>query len=198
MDDSSPALALADLRRARRRRRTSDIDVFEALYRSYLTAVLVGVAILLLSGITGDQKITGDALADLKHHAPAVVGLAGAVVVAVGLRSGGRGGPLVIEGADVRHVLLSPVDRTFALRGPAYRQLRFAGFVGAATGAVAGILAMRRLPGTPGYWVAMGALATSLFAVLAIGAAIAMSGNRIGRIPAQAIALLVLGWSVFD
>ena len=51
-------VALVDLRRARRRRRTSDIDVFEALYRSYLTAVLVGLAILLLSGITGDKRVT--------------------------------------------------------------------------------------------------------------------------------------------
>src|SRR5947199_5686988 len=104
----SPALAhaLVDLRRARRRRRTSDIDVFEALYRSYLTAVLVGLAILLLSGITGDKRVTADGIHDVKRNAAALVGLAGAVVVAIGLRSGGRGGPLVIEAADVRHVLL--------------------------------------------------------------------------------------------
>src|SRR5438876_6923522 len=90
----SLALALVDLRRARRRRRTSDIDVFEALYRSYLTAVLVGLAILLLSGITGDKRVDQSALHRVKRDGPAAVGLAGAFVVAVGLRSGGRGGPL--------------------------------------------------------------------------------------------------------
>src|SRR2546423_3035659 len=89
----SPALAhaLVDLRRARRRRRTSEIDVFEALYRSYLTAVLVGMAILLLSGITGDKRVTPDTLDKVKRNGAAVVGLAGAVAVAVGLRSGRRG-----------------------------------------------------------------------------------------------------------
>src|SRR3954469_25211431 len=99
----STAEALVDLRRARRRRRTSDIDVFEALYRSYLTAVLVGVAILQLSGITGDKPVDADNLGKVKQNGPAAVGLAGAFVVAVGLRSGGQGGPLVIEAADVRH-----------------------------------------------------------------------------------------------
>ena len=192
------AETLVDLRRARRRRRTSDIDVFEALYRSYLTAVFVGLVILLLSGITGDKRVDHATLDRVKRNGPAAAGLAGAFVVAVGLRSGGRGGPLVIEAADVRHVLLSPVDRTMALRGPAFRQLRFAGFTGGAAGAAAGILAMRRLPGTPGFWVATGAAAGALIAILAIGAGILMSGNRIGRIPAQFLAVLVLGWSVLD
>src|SRR4051812_14652548 len=98
---------LVDLRRARRRRRTSDVDVFEALYRSYLTAVLVGLAILMLSGLTGDTRLTESALDHVRRDGAAAVGLACAFVVAVGLRSGGRGGPLVIEAADVRHVLLS-------------------------------------------------------------------------------------------
>src|SRR5438067_2027825 len=43
------AETLVDLRHARRRRRTSDIDVFEALYRSYLTAVLVSAAAIPVS-----------------------------------------------------------------------------------------------------------------------------------------------------
>src|SRR5207245_4090746 len=125
-------------------------------------------AILLLSGITGDQRVTAETLDKVKRNGPAVVGLVGAFAVAIGLRSGGRGGPLVIEAADVRHVLLAPIDRSVVMRGPAYRQLRFAGFAGMATGATAGILAMRRLPGTPGFWVAIGAAAGALIAVLAI------------------------------
>src|SRR3954452_23013638 len=142
-----PAAVLADLRRARRRHRTADIDVFEALYRSYLTAILAGVALLLLSGITADERLGKAAVDHVRDRAPAVVGMAAALAVAIGLRSGGRGGPLVIEAADVRHVLLSPVDRGLALRGPAIRQLRFAAFGGAVVGAVGGLLAFRRLPG---------------------------------------------------
>src|SRR5687767_13777617 len=124
------------------------------------------MGILLLSGVTGDERVGGNSLDRVERYGTTVVGLAGAVVVADGLRSGGRGGPLVIEAADVRHVLLSPVDRRLALRGPAYRQLRFAAFVGGAAGAVAGILAMRRLPGTPGFWVATGATAAALVSML--------------------------------
>src|SRR5436305_13833965 len=90
----SNSVALADLRRARRRRRTSDIDVFEALYRSYLTAVLVGLAILMLSGITGDARLATSAVDRVRRDGAAVVGMASALVVAIGLRSGGRGGPL--------------------------------------------------------------------------------------------------------
>ena len=59
-----------------------------------------------------------------------------AFAVALGLRSGSRGGPLALERADVRHVLLAPVDRTTALRAPAIRQLRFLGFVGIVAGGI--------------------------------------------------------------
>src|SRR4051812_32412342 len=152
-----PAAVLADLRRARRRHRAADVDVFEALYRAYLTAILAAIVVLLLSGITGDARVDKESIERIKDNGPAVVGLVGAVVVAIGLRSGGRGGPLVIEAADVRIVLLAPVDRTAALRGPALRQLRFGAFGGMTAGATAGLLAFRRLPGTPGFWVAVGA-----------------------------------------
>src|SRR3954471_17056977 len=149
--------ALAALHQARRRRRAADVDVFEAVYRAYLTAIVLGIGVLLLSGLTGDARLSAAAVERVKRDGPAVVGLVAAVVTAIGLRSGGRGGPLVIEAADVRHVLLSPVDRSVALRGPAFHQLRFAAFTGAAAGASAGVLAMRRLPGTPAFWVASGA-----------------------------------------
>src|SRR5438105_10217010 len=93
--------ALADLRRARRRHRSADVDVFEALYRAYLTAILLGIAVLLLSGVTGDKRLDRAGVERVRRDGAAAVGLAGAVVVAIGLRSGGRGGPLVVEAADV-------------------------------------------------------------------------------------------------
>src|SRR5438067_4847985 len=169
-------VALHDLRRARRRHRAADVDVFEALYRAYLTAILLALAVLLLSGITGDKRFDRAGVDRVGRDGAAAVGLAGAVAVGIGLRSGGRGGPLVIEAADVRLVLLAPVDRTAALRGPAVRQLRFGAFGGLTVGATAGLLAFRRLPGTPGYWVACGAVVGALIAVGAIGAAMVVSG----------------------
>ena len=117
---------LSDLRSARRRRRIADFDPFEALYRAYLTGITLAVAVLVLSALTGDGKVSAAEAARITHHGGPFVGVAVALAFAVGLRSGGRGGPLVIEAADVRHVLLAPVDRSLALRGPAVRQLRFA------------------------------------------------------------------------
>ena len=65
---------------------------------------------------------------------PGWIGVAAAFALALGLRSGSRGGPLALERAEVRHVLLAPVDRTTALRAPAIRQLRFLAFVGLVVG----------------------------------------------------------------
>src|SRR4051794_19715222 len=191
-------VALHDLRRARRRHRAADVDVFEALYRAYLTAILLAMAVLLLSGVTGDQRLDKAGIERAKRDGAAAVGLVGAVAVAIGLRSGGRGGPLVIEAADVRLVLLAPVDRTAALRGPAVRQLRFGAFGGLTAGAVAGLLAFRRLPGTPGYWVACGTAVGALIAVAAIGSALVVSGVRMPKIVANLLALAVIGWSAAD
>jgi hypothetical protein len=193
-----PTDALADLRRARRRHRSADVDVFEALYRAYLTAIVLGIGVLLLSGVTGDRRLGSEGVDRVRRDGGAAVGLAAALAVAIGLRSGGRGGPLVVEAADVRYVLLAPVDRTHALRGPAVRQLRFGAFGGATAGAIAGMLAYRRLPGTPGAWVAWGAAVGALAAVAAIGCAIVVSGTRVHRGVANLLALGVLGWSVAD
>ena len=193
-----PAAVLKDLRAARRRRRIADFDPFEALYRAYLTGITLSIGVLLLSGATGDTKITGTDLQALRLDGGAWVGLAIALAFAVGLRSGGRGGPLVVEAADVRHVLLAPVDRSLALRGPAIRQLRFLLLAGAATGGIAGLLALRRLPGPPAGWVASGAVAVTLAVAGGFGLALVVSGRRLGRWAGGALAILVLGWSGAD
>src|SRR4051794_8405982 len=195
---SSGADVLADLHRARRRQRAADVDAFEALYRAYLTAIVLGIGVLLLSGITGDTKLSASAVERVRRDGPAVVGLAAAMAMAIGMRSGGRCGPLVIEAADVRHVLLSPVDRAVALRGPAFRQLRFAAFSGMVAGAIAGLLALRRLPGTPGLWVACGAATAVVAAVGAVGVGMLLSGTRAPRVLANVLALAVVGWSIAD
>ena len=43
--------------------------------------------------------------------APRPIGLIAALALAAGLRSGSRGGPIALEPAEVRYVLLAPVDR---------------------------------------------------------------------------------------
>ena len=189
---------LADLRRARRRRRTRDFDPFEALYKVYITAVVSGVVVWLLSGVTGDERVDAATVARASSHGPQVVGLVVGVALAVGLRSGGRGGPLVIEAADVRHILLSPLDRAVALRPVAVRLIRFGAFAGAGSGAVAGLLAYRRLPGGFPAWVACGAVVGLLTAAGALCGAMLVSGRRGGRVVGSLAALLVVAWSATD
>ena len=102
-----------------------------------------------------------------------------AVVVALGLRSGSRGGPLALERADVRHVLLAPVDRTTAMQGPAVRQLRFLLFVGSIVGAIGGVLAAHRLPGSGAEWAACGALFGLSTVALGYGTALIASSVKL-------------------
>ncbi|MGI8491411.1 MAG: hypothetical protein ACR2KC_01125, partial [Acidimicrobiales bacterium] len=117
---------------------------------------------------------------------------------AVGRRSGGRGGPLVIEAAEVSHVLMAPVDRGNALRPPAVRQLRFGALVGAGVGAVGGLLAFRRLPGGFPAWVACGAALGALAVLGGLGLALVVSGMRLGRWWGGGLALVVAAWSGAD
>ena len=163
-----------------------------------MTAIVGGVAVWLLSGVTGDHRVGPAALSRTGQHGAQVVGMVIGLAWAVGLRSGGRGGPLVVEAAEVRHVLLAPLDRSVTLRGPAVRQLRFAALAGGGVGAVGGLLAFRRLPGHAAAWVATGAGVGVLAAAGALGLALIVSGHRLGRWVANSLALAVAGWSVAD
>lgn len=189
---------LISLRRSRRARRIQDFDYFEALYRVYLTAIVGGVAVWLLSGVTGDHRAGPAAVASAGRHGAQVVGMVIGLVWAVGLRSGSRGGPLVVEAAEVRHVLMAPLARSITLRGPAVRQLRFGALTGAGVGAVAGLLAFRRLPGHAASWVAAGAVVGAVAAAGGFGLALTVSGHRLGRWVGSGLALAVAGWSAAD
>lgn len=202
-DAASPGRAaaghvLAELRAARRRQRLHDFDVVEAIYRAYLTVVLGSVAVWLLSGVVGDTHLRGARLHHVVERGPAVAGVAFALALAIGLRSGGRGGPLAIEAADVSHVLMAPVDRELALRGPAWRQLRFGVVAGIGTGAVAGLLAFRRLAGPAPTWVACGALVGAVTVAGGLGAAMVVSGRRLPRWVATGLGAAILAWSALD
>lgn len=186
------------LRRARRRRRVAEVHWVDALYKVYVAGLVGVIAVGLLAGAVGDRALTGPQVGDVTRHGPAVIGLAAALAVAVGLRSGSRGGPLAVEPGDVRHILLAPVDRARALRRPALRQVRAGLFVAVLVGAAVGRLAARRLPEPIPEWIAAGALAALTVAALSLGAALTASGRRLARPVATAIAGFLVAWSVLD
>ncbi len=170
----------------------------DALYQVYVTALVAVVGIVFASGYVGDGKVAGDTAARVVADGPAVVGLVAAFVFLVGLRSGSRGGPLALEQADVRHVLLSPVDRGTALRGPAWRQLRFVLAVGAAIGATTGLLAARRLPESTIEWILAGAVFGVTVAGIGFGSALVASGSGFPQWASSVVGFALIGWSVAD
>jgi hypothetical protein len=189
---------VGELRRARRRQRVAAIHWVDALYQVYVTAIVAVVGVVLISGVVGDGEISAASVADVRAHGPAVAGLLAALAVFMGLRSGSRGGPLALERPDVRHVLLAPVDRGVALRGPAWRQLRFLAAVGAAVGATAGQLALRRLPGNPAEWMAVGAAFGVVVVALGFGSALLASGTGLRSWVATLGGGLLVAWSAAD
>ena len=196
-DLGGPA-AIRELLRARRRNRAAGVDVFEGFYQAYLTAFGCGIVVLLGSDAIGDAPATPEQVRRVIGHGPAVVGLAIAVVVAVALRSGSRGGPLVLPAADVRHVLLAPVPRRYALRSPALRQVRFSSFVGLVAGAGFSVLAARRLPGGVPRWVPVGGAVGAVAGATAAGVGLLACGRRLRPWMATLVAVALVGWGTAD
>ncbi len=197
-DGREAAAALGELRAARRRKRVADIHWIDALYQVYLTGFASLFAVLLLSSWIGGEELGPWRTSLFLRDAPDVIGVGVALVILVGLRSGARGGPLAIEPADARHVLLAPIDRRLALRGPALKQLRFAAFVAIVVGAVGGLLTSHRLPEPAAAWVASGAAFGLVTLGLAYGAALIAGGRRIPVGVANVIGLALLAWAVAD
>jgi hypothetical protein len=167
--------ALRDMRTSRRKNRLQDLEWFDALYRVYLAAFIGGGVIMFLSGLVGDTALTDTEFADMTSALPHVVGLVAALVVFLGARSGAHGGPIAIEEAEVRHVLMAPIERSRALRHPAMQRLRTFVFVGAIVGGVANQLLARRIEDAPSsmmsfvvYGVIAGGLIGALFIITAL------------------------------
>ncbi len=184
--------ALADWRQFRRRKRTADIHWIDAFYQAYLTGILGLIAVAVLSSMVGDQILRADQLASVRDHGPGWIGVVAALAIAMGLRSGSRGGPLALERAEVRHVLLAPVDRTTALRTPAVKQLRFLAFVGLVVGGIAGDLASKRMSGGAVAWVVTGALAGATLVGLSVGSALVAGGVRLAKWAASLIGMVLV------
>jgi hypothetical protein len=190
--------ALTALRRSRRRKRIAQFDRFEAAYRVYLAGILSSVAVIAVTGWVGGEPVSDNDLGAILRRGPAVIGLFAALAIAMGLRSGSRGGPIALEVAEVRHVLLAPVDRRRALVPFAVRSIRSAVFSGVAAGAAAGVLADRRMPHQRIAWGGAGALTGVTIALLYVGSALVASGIRLKRLIASVLALVVVGGAVAD
>jgi len=189
--------ALRDMRTQRRRHRVADMEWYEALYRVYITALLGGGAILYLSDLVSDDPLKIDQLRNVHAHTPHVVGLLAALVVFLGLRSGVNGGPIAVEDAEVRHVLMAPINHRDVLRHPAIQRLRTFMFTGAIAGGVANQLLGRRIPsagaGLPTFAL-WGAVAGALIGGLFVVSALLSHALALPRWSATAFGVALLGW----
>jgi hypothetical protein len=194
--------ALRALNRGRRTRRLSEVDWVEVLYKAYIAAIVSLGTLFTSAAIVGDSPLGSNTVDQLRNDGPAAIGLFIAVAIALGLRSGARGGPLALEPADVSHVLLAPVDRAVVLRGSAFRQVRGVALFGVVGGALAGLLVAQRVPDQSNTdvagWIIAG-IVTGAALVLAVwGSALIASGRRMGRLAAWGIGGVLVAWSVID
>jgi len=197
-DVDTTSEALGDLRRTRRRNRLSEVHWIDALYRVYMVGLAGVIFVLFAVSQLPEDRLTDAEALDFAADGALWLGLLFAVAVGIGLRSGGRGGPLVLEAPVVMHELNAPVPRAEVVRTPAIKQLRFMAFAGAVLGAVVGEVAAQGLPVNPAAAIASGALAFSLAGVLASATALSASGRRLRWWPANALAVLLIGWTVVD
>jgi hypothetical protein len=197
-DRRSTRRVLRALRAARSRRRLGELDWIDTLYKAYLTVILSAVSIFYLAPVFGDTAVSHGVVASIRSDGPAVLGVCIAVAVTLGLRSGGRGGPLALEEADISHVLLAPVRHSTVLRSAALRQVRGVLLMGAIGGAVLGTLASVRLPGATLAWLGAGVGIGILVALAMWGAALVASGCRLGVRRATGVGFVLVAWALTD
>ncbi|HEX4305808.1 MAG TPA: hypothetical protein VHZ54_07230 [Solirubrobacterales bacterium] len=193
-----PVAAMKAMRVARRRRYVARTDVMEVLYRVYLGAIAAVFVLAFLAGALHEVPADPASIDSIRAHAPAVIGIAVALLVYAGLRAGARGGPLAIEAAEVRYTLLAPVSRRTALRPAAVAQLRIAVIAGAVLGAVVGNFVFRRFPGSAVEWIGALAAFGALAPIAVLGAALVGSGRRLRPGVAGALGLALVAWSALD
>ena len=190
--------ALKALRAARRRNRLADIHWSDALYRVYVVVVGVGIMVWWLASQLGKRHVSAHAQLTVLDRGPAVVGLVTAVLLAAAARSGGRGGPLAIEAADLAHVLQAPVPRRAALTRPFVHQLRRGFVTGAIAFGVVGRLSIPFLPGNVFAWVGIGAAIGALFGVCWMSLATVVSSRRLSAAVSSVLGLAIIAWSALD
>jgi hypothetical protein len=193
-DQRTSKATLAELRRTRQRRRLGDTDWYDIAYRVYLFA-LVGLTLVVWVSDAVDGAI-GDGIdtADLLERGPSIIGLLLVAAFALGLRSGADGGPIAIEVADIRHVLLSPISRRSVMLRPVAQRLRAAAFALGLGGAVLGQLIATEVEGSRTAWAAACGAFGAIVGVIFVSTAVITHTLRMPRWLATALAALALAW----
>src|SRR6187399_38637 len=167
---SDARATLRELRRTRTKRRLGSTDAIDGLIDDE-----VDVNVLLAKG-------------------PSILGIAVMVAVAMGLRSGADGGPISVEPADIRHVLLAPISRRVVLFTPIWQRLRSTMFSFGLVGAVIGQLVATELAGSRAAWAASCALFGAIVGALFVGAGVLAHAVHLPRWAASTIGVLLLAW----
>jgi hypothetical protein len=193
-DQRTSKATLTELRKTRQRRRLGDTDWYDIAYRVYLFA-LVGLTLVVWVSDAVDGAI-GDGIdtADLLERGPAIIGLLVAAAFALGVRSGADGGPIAIEVADIRHVLLSPISRRSVMLRPVAQRLRAAAFALGLGGAVLGQLIATEVEGSRTAWAAACGAFGAIVGVTFVATAVIAHTLRVPRWLATALATAALAW----
>lgn len=185
---------VTELRRARRDRRLGDTEWFDVLYRVYLFALAGLIATVVASdNVAGlvDDDVT---VAQFIARGPSIAGVVAALAIGIGLRNGADGGPVSVESADVRHLLMAPVSRRRVMMSPIVQRLRSVAFPLTLAGAVLAQLVAREIDGSRGGWAAAGALFGATVGALYVGGATVAHALRLPRWIATLASTAVVGW----
>ena len=191
---SENLVALRDLRRTRQRRRLGDTEWFDVAYRVYLFG-LAGLTVVIWASDAIDGFIGPDVTTDdLIGRGPSILGIAAAVAFGLGLRSGADGGPVSIEVADIRHVLLAPIDTRRVMLRPLGQRFRAVMFALALAAATLGQFVAREVQGSRAAWAAAGALFGTLVGAVFVASAVLAHAVRMPRWLATVFAGAGIAW----
>lgn len=193
-DQRTSRATLGELRRTRQKRRLGDTDWYDIAYRVYLFA-LIGLTLVVwvsdaIDGAIGDDIDSADLLA----RGPSIIGLFAVAAFALGVRSGADGGPVAIELADIRHVLLAPISRRSVMLRPVAQRLRAAAFALGLGGAVLGQLIATEVEGSRAAWAAACGAFGAIVGTTFVATAVIAHSLRVPRWAATALATGTLAW----
>ncbi len=193
-DQRTSKATLGELRKTRQRRRLGDTDWYDIAYRVYLFG-LVGLTLVVWLSDAVDGAI-GDGIdsADLLTRGPSIIGLLVVAAFALGVRSGADGGPVAVEVADIRHVLLAPISRRSVMLRPVAQRLRAAAFAIGLGGAVLGQLIATEVEGSRAAWAAACGAYGAIVGVTFVATAVIAHTLRVPRWLATMLAAGALAW----
>lgn len=191
---STDRRTVRELRALRRRRRLGDLEWFDVAYRVYLFGLAGLIATVMVSDAIGEvigEDVTTD---DVLARGPTTLGIVVMAALAIGLRSGSEGGPVSVESADVRHLLMAPVDRRMVMMRPIAQRMRSIAFGAALAAGVIGQLVARELEGSRGSWAMAAALFGAMVGAIFVASAVIAHAIRMPRWAATGGGVIGVGW----